>query len=1034
MARIARTEAPPAWSEILGLPPLDLAERPRLGGLYGGALGLALAVLLPRDRPALVLHADARESADLSGDLALFGVARERRLLFPDLDDDERGLERLAVLQRLRGSRDALVVASMQAAGEPVPAPAALDRGALHLARGATEWGPQRLAARLGEDGWVRASLVTAPGEYSVRGDVLDLYPPGAEAPLRLEYFGDDLEQIRAFDVETQRTGAPLERLDLATRAHGDAMGTLADHLARDAPVFLVEPAPGEAARFQRLPGADLDALRGGDVRLKVLQVEPVTAGPEQLRARIVEACAGAAHAFFACRNEAEENRVKSLLGDGAPGPLRFLRGRLSRSFQVPERGLVVLGYDDLLQHLTRRRPPPRRVAGRAIEDFLDLEAGDFVVHLAHGVGVFRGVERIAKDGATLEHCVVEFRDGVRVFVPVTKIDLIQKYVGSSGARPQLARLGGAAWANAKERVKRAVTDLAVRLLETQAMRRRRPGIAFPPDPDLQHQFEASFPYEETPDQITALDAVKRDMETPRPMDRLLCGDVGYGKTELAMRAAFKAVLAGRQVAVLVPTTVLAAQHFATFRERMAGYPIRVEMLSRFRTDREAEEVARGLADGTVDIVIGTHRLLSAGIGFKDLGLAIIDEEQRFGVEHKEGLKAMRATVDVLTLTATPIPRTLNMALLGLRDISTLTTPPEGRMPVATEVAAFDEGKIRAYIVRELRRGGQVFFVHNRIETIHQIDRLVATLVPEARRAVVHGRMPRRELEESMLAFVRGEIDVLVATTIVESGLDIPNANTLIVDRAHRIGLADLHQLRGRVGRGRHRGHALFLLPPEHKVVDEVAERRLRTIEEHAGLGAGFRIALKDLEIRGAGNLLGAEQSGYIADVGYELYCRLLEDAVKELRHERVTEPTDTYVDLHVDAGLPDGYAGDESLKLGFYRRIAAAGEVADLEGLRSEIEDRCGPLPEAAARLFDVARLRVIGQEHGIGRFAMERGGTLQMTVLDPARAVPFLERRLGRSLRFPEERLAIVAEPVRPAEPSRALARFLELLGGPS
>jgi transcription-repair coupling factor (superfamily II helicase) len=475
-------------------------------------------------------------------------------------------------------------------------------------------------------------------------------------------------------------------------------------------------------------------------------------------------------------------------------------------------------------------------------------------------------------------------------------------------------------------------------------------------------------------------------------------------------------VLAGKQVAVLVPTTVLAAQHFATFRERMAGYPVRIEMLSRFRTDAEADAIGEGLGEGKVDIVIGTHRLLSPGISFKDLGLVVIDEEQRFGVEHKERFKALRATVDVLTLTATPIPRTLNMALLGLKDISTLTTPPEGRMPVATEVSAFDERKIRDYIVRELRRGGQVYFVHNRIETIHTIDRLVATLVPEARRAVVHGRMPRHALEDSMMAFVRGEIDVLVATTIVESGLDIPNANTLIVDRAHRIGLADLHQLRGRVGRGRHRGHALFLLPEEHKVTDEVAERRLRTIEEHAGLGAGFRIALKDLEIRGAGNLLGAEQSGYIADVGYELYCRLLEDAVKGLRNERVTEATDTYVDLHVAAGLPDEYAGDAS---------------GELLGLKAEIEDRCGPLPEPGARLFDVARLRVIGQEHGIARFAMEKGGVLQMTILDPARALPFLRSKLGRSLRQPQEGTAIVAEPQKPADPARALARFLELLG---
>ena len=756
-----------------------------------------------------------------------------------------------------------------------------------------------------------------------------------------------------------------------------------------------------------------------------------MAAGAEELRARIIEACDGVSHAFFACRNEAEETRVAHLLGDLQPRQLRYLRGRLSRSFCVPDQELVVLGYDDLLQHLTRRRPALKRPAGRALDDFLDLEPGDHVVHLAHGIGIFRGVKRIERGGVETEHCMVEFRDDVRVYVPVSKIDLIQKYIGAPGARPRLARVGGAAWGKAKERVKEAVTDLAVRLLEIQAMRGRRRGIAFPEDDTIQHEFEASFPYEETPDQLDTMERVKSDMQVRRPMDRLLCGDVGYGKTELAMRAAFKAVLGGKQVAVLVPTTVLASQHFTTFSERMAGYPVRVEMLSRFRTAGLAQAIVEDLAEGTVDIVIGTHRLLSPGVSFRDLGLVVIDEEQRFGVEHKERFKSMRATVDVLTLTATPIPRTLNMALLGLRDISNLTTPPEGRMPVATEVRHFDEGVIRTYLLRELRRGGQVFFVHNRIETIHRIAQVVASLVPAARRAVVHGRMPRRELEESMMAFVRGDVDVLVATTIIESGLDIPNANTLIVDRADMIGLADLHQLRGRVGRGMHKAYALFLLPKAARVVSEVAEKRLRTIEEHSGLGAGFRIALKDLEIRGAGNILGAEQSGYIADVGYELYCRLLENAVKELRSEKVTAATDTYVDLNLQAYLPDDFAGDIALKLGFYRRIAAASTAAVVAALREELVDRCGPLPEAAARIFDVARLRVIGQEHGIARFAMETGGVLQMTLLDPERALAFLRRRLRGSLRQPEERLVVVAEPVEPATPEQALAAFLRLLG---
>jgi transcription-repair coupling factor (superfamily II helicase) len=461
----------------------------------------------------------------------------------------------------------------------------------------------------------------------------------------------------------------------------------------------------------------------------------------------------------------------------------------------------------------------------------------------------------------------------------------------------------------------------------------------------------------------------------------------------------------------------------------MAGYPIHVEMLSRFRTPKEARAVQEGVADGSVDIVIGTHRLLSKGVRFRDLGLVVIDEEQRFGVEHKERLKAMRATVDILTMTATPIPRTLNLAMLGLRDISNLTTPPEGRMPVKTEVHEFQKPLVRQFIERELRRGGQVYLVHNRVETIPRLDKLVAELVPAARRAVIHGQMNKKLLEDSMLKFVRGDVDVLIATTIIESGLDIPNANTLIVNNAQNIGLADLHQLRGRVGRGRHRAHALFLLP-ERRVVSDIAEKRLRTIEEHSGLGAGFRIALKDLEIRGAGNILGSEQSGYIADVGYELYCRLLENAVREIRQEKVTDATDTFVDLDVGARFPDGYGGDTALRLGFYRRIAGARDRSELDALQEEIEDRCGPMPDEAKLLFAVGRLRILGQDHGIARFSMETGGVLQLAIFDMDRGLPFLRKKLGRSLRQPMEGLAVVVEPAKPPTARAALDAFLTRL----
>ncbi|MHC4937550.1 MAG: transcription-repair coupling factor [Planctomycetota bacterium] len=996
--------------------------------MYGGSLGLALANLLPESGRALVLHSGARSGSDLAGDLALFGIARERRIEFPDLDDDERGLERLAALQRLRTDAAPVLIASMEAGTQPAPKPATLQRGAIRLLPGTDRIGPAELADRLAQDEWERVSLVTGPGEFSVRGDIVDLHPPGRDHPVRLEYFGDELEAIRRFDPETQRAQDPIPELEISTR--GDAFGTLLDHFGNDDPVFLVAPDEEMVALVGELPGADLDDLRRGERPYEVQQVEPVAAGAEKLRERIVEACEGMERVYFACRNEAEEHRVRHLLGDEIPEPLVFVEGRLSLSFAIPALGLSVLGYDDLLQHLTRRRPAPRRAVSRALDDFLDLEPGDYVVHLAHGIGRFRGVRTIERRGVTQEHCVVEFKGEVEVYVPVSKIDLLQKYIGAPGGQPRLARLGNKSWSKIKDRVKKAVTDLAARLLEIQAIRRRRPGIAFARDDALQHEFEASFPYEETPDQLSAIDAVKADMERARPMDRLLCGDVGYGKTEVAMRAAFKAVLGGRQVAVLVPTTVLASQHFNTFRERMAGYPVRIEMLSRFRTQKEADAIVEDLSEGQIDIVIGTHRLLGKTVRFKDLGLVVIDEEQRFGVEHKERFKAMRATVDVLTMTATPIPRTLNLAMLGLRDISNLTTPPEGRMPVKTEVHEFSKPVVRNAIERELRRGGQVYLVHNRVETIRRLDKLVTELVPSATKAVVHGQMNKRALEQSMMAFVQGRIDVLIATTIIESGLDIPNANTLIVDSAHMIGLADLHQLRGRVGRGTHRAHAIFLLPGR-RIVSEVAEKRLRTIEEHSGLGAGFRIALKDLEIRGAGNILGSEQSGYIADVGYELYCRLLENAVKELRKEKVTDATDTFVDLEVGARFPDGYGGDTALRLGFYRRIAGARDAEELEAMATEIADRCGPLPEEARLLFDVARLRIIGQDHGIGRFSLETGGVLQLGYFDKDRALPFLRNKLGRSLRLPQEWLAVVAEPADPPTPRAALQAFLARLG---
>jgi transcription-repair coupling factor (superfamily II helicase) len=582
-------------------------------------------------------------------------------------------------------------------------------------------------------------------------------------------------------------------------------------------------------------------------------------------------------------------------------------------------------------------------------------------------------MEMLEKNGHAEEHLVLEFREGVRVYVPASKIDLVQKYVGGTRADPELSKLGGSSWQRKKERVEAAVLDLASEMVELQALRAAQPGITFPPDSEWQAEFEASFPYAETPDQLTSLGEIKHDMERARPMDRLICGDVGYGKTELAVRAAFKAVDNGKQVAVLVPTTVLAEQHFRTFRQRFAEYPFVIETISRFRSPAEQKRIVERLAQGGIDVIIGTHRLVSADVQFKDLGLVIIDEEQRFGVEHKERLKKLRQMVDVLTMTATPIPRTLHLALLGIRDISNLETPPPDRLAIETRIARFDPQLIRHAILRELNREGQVYFVHNRVYNIGEMAERIRSIVPEARTGIGHGQMAEHELEQAMLRFVRRDTDILVATTIIESGLDIPNVNTIFINQADNYGLADLHQLRGRVGRYKHRAYAYLLLDSERGVTPTAA-RRLKAIEEFTELGAGFKIAMRDMEIRGAGNILGTQQSGHIAAVGYELYCRLLETAVRQLKNQPVRVPVEVNLDLPWRAFLPREYVPGQRLRIEVYRRLARLRRLERLQDFRTEIRDRFGPLPEPAEWLLRLAELRLLAARWQIGSIHLEK------------------------------------------------------------
>ena len=649
--------------------------------------------------------------------------------------------------------------------------------------------------------------------------------------------------------------------------------------------------------------------------------------------------------------------------------------GHVARGFRLVAERIVVLSDNELFARTeVQRAPRKKRVESRAIDSFLDLAIGDRVVHLSHGIALFRGIELQKKLDVLEESLVLEFADCVKMYVPISLIHLVQKYVGGAKASPELSKIGGTSWVNKKRRVAEAVGDMAADMLKLQAERDQKPGLACPPDSHWMEEFEAEFPYTETDDQLRAIAELKDDMQLPRPMDRLICGDVGYGKTEVAMRAAFKAVDAGRQVAILVPTTVLCEQHFRSFSERMAEFPVSIASLSRFRSPSETREVLRGLTAGTIDIVIGTHRLVSKDVKFKDLGLLVIDEEQRFGVETKELLKHLRLEVDVLTLSATPIPRTLHMSLVGIRDISNLETPPQDRMAVETRICKWDGELIRSVIIRELNRTGQIYFVHNRVYDIQTIADKIHTLVPEASIDIVHGQMDEDSMEAAMLGFVEGRTDILVATTIIESGLDIPNANTIFIDQADRYGLSDLHQLRGRVGRFKHRAYC-YLLLDEGRMLTPQASRRLKAIEEFSELGAGFKIAMRDLEIRGAGNILGTEQSGHIAAVGYELYCQLLENAVRAMKRQPIREHRHVEVTLPVSAFLPPEYVPDGRPKIEMYRKLSSIASLDELAELKEEFRDRFGPLPEPAEKLFLIRELQLLAMRWQIHDIHMEPG-----------------------------------------------------------
>ena len=903
---------------------------------------------------------------------------------------------------------------------------------------------PLDLIEFLEEQGYEPEAQVSQKGEIALRGGIVDVFPPTSPWPVRLEFFGDELESLREFDPLTQVSRGEIASVTLPPagelgilkqRQNEKPLATLLDYLSRETIFVFCEPAslavhagsyeqqvPTDNSFFISWADLLVDMNRRNFTSVEIFEdAEIDEANPqfENLDAfrplaerapepQIAEAQRReffqqlhrwlrqdyAVHVF--CNNDGERQRFEEIWqehGFGAEEKLAIQIGSLARGFICDEAKIVVVTDAEIfgrykIQRPRRQKNSHAQAARSALDiDFTDLEEGDLVVHLQHGIGRYRGLKMMPvgnsrhvaavsnQESASTECLVIEYapandgEESPKLYVPVSEAHLVSKYVGAGKSNPPLNQLGGTRWAKAKEQTERAVRDIAAEMLRIQAVRETQAGHPCQPDTQWQREFESAFIYEETRDQITAIAETKADQERAKPMDRLICGDVGFGKTEVAIRAAFKCVMDGKQVAILVPTTVLAQQHFNNFRERMADYPIRVELLSRFRTRREQDAVVKNLAAGAVDIVIGTHRIVQEDIAFKDLGLVVIDEEQRFGVLHKEKFKRLRTMVDVLTLSATPIPRTLYLALTGARDMSTIQTPPHDRLPVETIATPYDERTIRDAIQREMNRGGQTFFLHNRVTTIETMRAKLQSLVPNARIVVGHGQMNADDLEEVVTKFVNGDADVLLSTTIIESGLDIPNANTIIIDRADRFGLSELYQLRGRVGRYKHQAYAYLLLPRHARLLTDV-RKRISAMKQYASLGSGFKIAMRDLEIRGAGNLLGAEQSGHITAVGFELYCQLLKQSVGALKGEKVKPRVEVRIvlDFLGDAStLPENYVTEPHHRIEIYRKLAQATDKPALENLAKELRDRFGTLPPAAELLLQIGELKILASEKAV-------------------------------------------------------------------
>lgn len=1076
-----------------------------LCGVACSARAMAIAQLY-RDAAdsILVVTPDQAAAEALLGDLEVLEGEGEV-YFFPETEVipyDKRsphlGLlgERVPTLGALVRGQRAIYVTTARALVDPLVAPDEFRGFVTRLAVG-DEIDRDELAEALQAVGFRAERLVEEIGTFATRGGLIDFYPFGRKHPVRVEFFGDEIESIRTFDPASQRTVDAIEfveilpqremRLDDATvdaaRKRGElpfsegaspwvdgveawlprffprtaglldyfggnvvvldepsqleeAMTTQAERAKEAYEAVVAEggsPPPPElivrsrasvveglkerrTLRLALFPGDSVqEALSDGKPpslpthRMTVNSQETFRGNFAVLRDRFSGLLEEGNTLWLLCDNQGQMSRLEEMLEDLA-SRIHLAIAPLRNGFSLPSRKLVVLTDHELFARTARRYRAFRHGGGAPIHDYQTLKRGDYVVHVDHGIGRYDGIELVTAGTVHSECLKLRYRDNDTIFVPIDQINLVRKYVGGEGGEPPVVeKLGSTRWEKTKAKTKKAVEKMAGQLLEIHAARAAKKGHAFPTDGEWQREMEASFLYEETADQRTSTDAVKRDMMDEQPMDRLICGDVGYGKTEVAVRAAFKAATNGKQVVVLVPTTILAQQHYETFRERLRAYPVTVDVMSRFRGPQEQKKTVARVKSGEVDILIGTHRILSKDIELKDIGLVIIDEEQRFGVKHKERLKELRKTVDVLTLTATPIPRTLNMALVGLKDISVINTPPPNKLPIVTEVVESSDEVIRKAIRREVERGGQVFFVHNRVRSIEEVSAKLRALLPELRFDVAHGQMGEKELERVMQDFLERRSDVLVSTMIIESGLDLPNVNTILINRADTFGLAQLYQLRGRVGRSNHRAYAYLLIPAGAKLTD-IARKRLRAIEEFSDLGAGFRLAMRDMEIRGAGNFLGPEQSGHMNAVGYDLYCQMLREEIAKMRGEEAPEErVPVNLDVPLDAYLPEEYIDDPDQRILFYKRLADLAERSALESLREELRDRYGRLPHAAGSLLSLKELRLLAEERGVEEIRI-RGGEASIRFLVGREPAPEQMKEILRVVSVP---LAFEADP---------------------